>query len=88
MSDASLVAMNIPLEVAKLRTRMFRRRISEAQQERFYASDWTIEEAPKHEVNERLTELLSTGHIVTTGWMATSIRGYHTHYIVWRPKAS
>lgn len=79
--------MSIPLEVAKLRTRMFKRRISEAQQERFYADDWTIEQAPKHGVEARLTELLTTGHIVTTGWIATSIRGWHTYHIVWRPRA-
>lgn len=70
--------------VDQLSTRMFRRRISDKQFEAF-VKNWETEEAPKRSNHrERIKELIKHGNRVTTGWSATSIRGYHTHWIIWK----
>ena len=72
-------------DLDQLVTRLYRRRISEAQYERFVKDDWVIERT--HEKpRRRIQDLLDKGHCVTTGWMATSIRGSHTHWIIWKPR--
>lgn len=69
--------------VEQLSARMFRRRISDAQMERFIKK-WETEEAPKHAHRERIKEFIEHGHCVTTGWTATSIRGFHIFWICWK----
>ena len=76
-------------KVEALNQRMYRRRISLAQFEKWQADGaWRMEEAPRFAPKQRIQELVLANNIVTTGWMATSIRGWHERWIIWRKRSS
>jgi len=76
-------------KVEALSQRMYRRRISLKQFERWHKSDeWKIEEAPRFAPQQRIQELVLANRIITTGWTATSVRGWHDRWIIWRKRSS
>lgn len=76
-------------KVEALSQRMYRRRISLAQFEKWQTSDeWRIEQAPRFAPQQRIQELVLQNRIVTTGWTATSIRGWRDRWIIWRKRSA
>jgi hypothetical protein len=66
---------------------MYRRRISQSQYEKWVQSEniWVEEVLPNQSTRDRMIELVFQGNqLITAGWMATSVRGYHNHFIVWK----
>ncbi len=76
-----------PIEsrVEKLNTRMYHHRISqEDTHEGWNHVDMLF--AKSRKPRDIIREHLEANHIVTTGWTASSVRGYHHYHIYWKER--
>lgn len=73
----------------KIEDRVFRNYISPKRYEEMVSNQYRFEHygigSRGKEMRSFAKEKLLNGHFVTGGYLATSIRDYHDHYIIWKP---
>ena len=78
---------DIEAQVEKINARMFHRRLkSDCSME----EGWNVIElfGAKIKARDVIREHLMLGHAVTSGWYATSVRGFHRHQVMWKERTN
>ena len=74
-------------QVKAIHDRMYKHRLD---QNRYHDNGWTFENGrrsvPKRQNEEIIREHLRQGHLVTSGYYCTAVRGFHEYYVLWKPR--
>lgn len=74
--------------VEKIYDSSFERYVSPSEYEKLLKKGYNFEHFPfgkAIKAKDRIRDLLKWNHFVRSGYMATSVRGYHDKYIIWKP---
>ncbi|WP_304138746.1 hypothetical protein [Mesonia mobilis] len=78
----------IETAVEKIYVSSFERYVSPSEYDKLIKRGYNFERFPFGKgikAKDKIRDLLKRNHFVRSGYMATSVRGYHDKYIIWKP---